>query len=204
MDATRITRKFEDAQSALVLQASDLSLQTITQMVQAGAIEVSPQYQRRDRWKVTAQAQLIESFLINVPVPPVYLAEDDFGTYSVIDGKQRITAIANFLSGKFALTGLSKFQELNGLTFGELPPQLRNALSIRPYLRVVTLLRQTDEDLKYEVFTRLNTSGEPLLPQEIRNAVFRGRFNELLFSLSQDPFLREQMKIRTESETPYK
>ncbi|MBB6257996.1 hypothetical protein FHT05_002601 [Xanthomonas arboricola] len=204
MDAAKIAKKFEKAQSSLVLQASDLSLQTITQMVASNAIDVSPRYQRRDRWKEAAQSQLIESFLINVPVPPVYLAEDDFGTYSVIDGKQRITAIHRFLTGGFKLDGLTNFPELNGLAFADLPAQLRNALSIRPYLRVVTLLRQTDQELKYEVFTRLNTSGEPLLPQEIRNAVYRGNFNELLFNLSRSQFLREQMKIKNETETPYK
>ncbi|WP_295926217.1 DUF262 domain-containing protein [uncultured Xanthomonas sp.] len=204
MDAANIAKKFERAQSSLVLQASDLSLQTITQMVENDAVDISPRYQRRDRWKEAAQSQLIESFLINVPVPPVYLAEDDFGTYSVIDGKQRITAIYRFLTGKFDLDGLTNFPELNGLSFATLPAQLRNALSIRPYLRVVTLLRQTDQELKYEVFTRLNTSGEPLLPQEIRNAVYRGNFNDLLFTLSRSEFLRKQMKIKNETETPYK
>lgn len=201
---TKIVQKFEASQNALVLQASDLSLQTIAQMVQSKAIDVSPKYQRRERWKPLAQAELIESFLINVPIPPVYLAEDDFGTYSVIDGKQRITTIHRFLYDQFALDGLLKFPEVNGFKFSELPPELANALRIRPYLRVVTLLKQTDPELKYEVFTRLNTGGEPLLPQEIRNALYRGSFNDLLFELADNPFLHRQMKIATKKETPYK
>jgi hypothetical protein len=85
--AANVVKKFEDSQDALVLQSSDLSLETIAQMVDSGAIDLAPKYQRRDRWKAQAQSELIESFLLNVPVPPVYLAEDDFGTYSVIDGK---------------------------------------------------------------------------------------------------------------------
>ena len=204
MDNIKIAKKFEDAQNALVLQASDLSLETIAQMVDTGAIEVSPKYQRRERWKQSAQSELVESFLINVPVPPVYLAEDDFGTYSVIDGKQRITTIHRYLREKFRLEELTKFPEVNGLKFSELPTQLRNALSIRPYLRVVTLLKQTDPELKYEVFTRLNTGGEPLLPQEIRNALYRGNLNDLLFDLAKNGFIRQQLKIKTEKETPYK
>ena len=150
-----IVKKFEAAQDSLVLQSSDLSLETIAQMVDSGAIDVSPHYQRRERWKHAAQAELIESFLLNVPVPPVYLAEDDFGTYSVIDGKQRITAIHDFLRNQYALVKLNRFPEVNGLKFDELPKSLRNALSIRPYIRVVTLLKQTNPELKYEVFTRL-------------------------------------------------
>jgi hypothetical protein len=204
MNTKNIIKKFESAQDALVLQASDLSLETIAQMVDSKAIEVSPRYQRRDRWSAAAQAELIESFLLNVPVPPVYLAEEDFGTYSVIDGKQRITTIRGFMRDEFALEKLQKFSDVNGLKFSMLPKQLQNALSIRPYVRVVTLLKQTDPQLKYEVFTRLNTGGEPLLPQEIRNALYRGKFNDLLFTLGENNFLRSQLKIKTKNETPYR
>jgi hypothetical protein len=204
MNSAKVIEKFETAQNALVLQSSDLSLETIAQMVDSHAIDVAPKYQRRERWKQHAQSELIESFLLNVPVPPVYLSEDEFGTYSVIDGKQRITTIHKFLRNGFALGDLSKFPEVNGATFTDLPKPLQNALSIRPYLRVVTLLKQTDPQLKYEVFTRLNTGGEPLLPQEIRNALYRGSFNDLLFELGETNFLREQLKIKTMRETSYK
>lgn len=198
-----IIKRFVEAQNSLVLQSSDLSLETIAAMVESEAIDVSPQYQRRERWKPESQAKLIESFLLNVPVPPVYLAEDDFGTYSVIDGKQRITAIHRFLRNKLTLENLEGFTEVNGLKFKDLPKPLNNALSIRPYLRVVTLLKQTDPELKYEVFTRLNTGGHPLLPQEIRNALYRGPLNDLLFELGESEFLRQQLKIFTQKESAY-
>jgi len=168
-------------------------------MAEAGSIDLEPHYQRRDRWKREKQSALIESFILNVPVPPVYLSEDDFGKYSVIDGKQRITTIRNFLSGKLKLTGLKKFQELENHTFTQLPKEIQNALSVRPYLRVITLLKQTDPQLKYEVFLRLNTGGERLLPQEIRNVAFSGSLNDLLFKLSVSDFLHERMKIKDES-----
>ena len=198
-----IVKRFVEAQNSLVLQSSDLSLETIAAMVESEAIDVSPQYQRRERWKPESQAKLIESFLLNVPVPPVYLAEDDFGTYSVIDGKQRITAIHRFLRNKLTLENLEGFTEVNGLKFKDLPKPLNNALSIRPYLRVVTLLKQTDPELKYEVFTRLNTGGHPLLAQEIRNALYRGPLNDLLFELGESEFLRQQLKIFTQKESAY-
>lgn len=200
----KIIKSFEWSQDALVLQSSDLSLETIAQMVHNSAIDLEPRYQRRDRWTDEDRSELIESFLLNVPVPPVYLAEDDFGTYSVIDGKQRITAIYKFMRNQLTLQKLNRFTDLNGLTFDGLPKPLRNALSIRPYIRVVTLLKQTNPDLKYEVFTRLNTGGQPLLPQEIRNALYRGPLNDLLFQLAKDEaFLRKQLKIITEKESAF-
>ena len=90
-------------------------------MVEGGAFDSAPQFRRRDRWTPSKQAALIESFLFNIPIPPIYLAEDDLGTYSVIDGKQRITAITTFLSDDLPLRGMTKFPELDGHEFSDLP-----------------------------------------------------------------------------------
>jgi hypothetical protein len=132
------------------------------------------------------------------------LSEDDYGVYSVIDGKQRITAICEFLSNNLQLKELKKFAELNGCRFNDLPLQIQNALSIRPYIRVITLLRQSNKELKYEVFLRLNTGGEILKPQEIRNVAYSGRLNNALFELSENEFLRQKMKITSDKSNSYR
>lgn len=163
-------------------------------MVDSFSIDIRPKYQRRERWDEEKESGLIESFLLNIPVPPIYLAEDEYGTYSVIDGKQRVTAINKFLRNELKLKSLDKFKDLEGYTFSALPTSLSNALKIRPYLRVVTLLRQSDSELKHEVFLRLNKAGVPLNSQEIRNVAFRGEFNDLLFDLSSKPYLSKQLK----------
>lgn len=199
MEVKKITDKFDKAQDSLVLQQSDLSLQSVFDMVNSESIDISPKYQRRERWNDMKDSGLIESFLLNIPVPPIYLAEDEYGVYSVIDGKQRVTAIYKFLKGDLKLSDLEKFTELEGLTFNQLPLALSNALKIRPYLRVVTLLRQSDPDLKHEVFLRLNKAGVALNAQEIRNVAFRGKFNDMLFDLSEMPYLRTQLKATKDS-----
>jgi len=191
-----VLKRFLEAQDRLVFQAADLSLGTISGMVQKGAIDVSPKYQRRERWSIEKQSALIESFLLNVPVPPIYLAEDAFGRYSVVDGKQRITAIHRFMTNGLALTRLEQFHEVEGRRYTDLPTDLQNALDVRPYLRVVTLLKQSDPTLKFEVFTRLNRGGESMEPQELRNVAFRGELNDLIFDLAKNPFLARQLKIR--------
>jgi len=191
-----VVSRFLEAQDRLVIQASDLSLETIAEMVEKGSIDIGPVFQRRERWKREKQSALIESFLLNVPVPPIYLSEDDFGTYSVIDGKQRIMSIHGFMRGELELRGLKEFHSIEGMRFRELPPQMQNALRVRPYLRAVTLLKQSDPELKYEVFTRLNTGGEPLNAQEIRNVAFRGPLNNLIYELADTQFLQQQLKIR--------
>lgn len=198
-----IVERFRGAQDRLVLQAADLSVASVASMVTAGAVDLEPAFQRRSRWSTEKQSALIESFLINVPVPPVYLSEMEFGRYAVVDGKQRITAMHAFMEGALPLVGMKSFPRLEGMQFDDLPAELQNALSIRPYVRVVTLLRQTDPALKYEVFIRLNRGGERMEAQEIRNVAFRGPLNDRIYEAAAHPFLRDRLKIRGPRSSAY-
>ena len=132
----------------------------------------------------------------------MYLAEEG-GRYAVIDGRQRLTAIREFFNDSLTLTGTQEMLGLRGHTFSTLPQQMRDGLSMRP-LRTVTLLGQTDPESKYLVFHRLNTAGEVLNQQEIRNVVYRGPLNDLLFELAESPFLRDQLKIRDDDSAAYR
>ena len=193
--ASEIEKRFEKSQNDLVLQTSDFSLQGLKEMVDSQVIDLSPKYQRRERWEIERQSELIESFLLNVPVPPIYLAEEDYGIYSIIDGKQRITAVSDYLNNGFPLRKLEEFSDLNGARFRDLPRTLQNALKVRPYLRVITLLKQSHPRLKYEVFIRLNRGGIQLNNQEIRNVAFRGALNDQIYAASEHILLRSALKI---------
>ncbi|SES41050.1 Protein of unknown function DUF262 [Tranquillimonas rosea] len=199
-----LAARFNKAQSELVTQTADLPLGTLAQMVEEGSIDLTPGFQRRERWKPEHQSALIESFLLNVPVPPIYLAEEVDGRYTAIDGKQRLKAISDFIYGRFRLTGLDNLVQAEGRTFEDLPGEILNALRLRPYLRVVTLLKQTDDRLKYEVFLRLNRGGESLNQQEIRNVAFRGPLNDEIYKASENAFLRQQLKIGSDKSQAYR
>jgi len=196
---------FVNAQQAAVLEIADQGLISLAQLVESRAIDVAPSFQRRDRWDAGKQSLLIESFLTNIPVPPVYLAEDvaQLGSYAVIDGKQRLTAISLFFSDKLVLRGLRRLERLNGLKYSQLPIEIRNPLGMKN-LRITTLLRQSSEDLKHEVFLRLNTGGEILNAQEIRNVAYRGPLNDLIYQLAEDEFLRKQFKVVPPSSQSYR
>lgn len=203
-DDPRIAAYIE-AQQAAVLEVADQGLLTLASLVQSGAIDISPTFQRRDRWGSEQQSRLIESFLVNIPVPPVYLAEDiaRLGSYAVIDGKQRLTSIAAFFAGKLTLRGLTRLTGLNGCRYSTLPDGIRIPLGMKS-LRVTTLLRQSEEEFKHEVFLRLNTGGEVLNPQEIRNVAYRGPLNDLVYTLAEDEFLRAQFKVHPPSSPAYR
>jgi hypothetical protein len=199
-----ILSRFKTAQEQLVLQTADLPLATLADMVETRTIDLDPNFQRRERWSHDKQSALIESFILNVPVPPIYLSEDEYGKYTAIDGKQRLRTICDYLYGRFKLRNLEGFREIEGLSFNELPDPIRNALRIRPFLRVVTLLKQSNAELKYEVFTRLNRGGETLNPQELRNVVFRGPLNDVIYQLADTDFLRSRLKIRNNASSAFR
>ncbi|HEX8472603.1 MAG TPA: DUF262 domain-containing protein [Pyrinomonadaceae bacterium] len=187
---------WEQKQRELIVSVVDYNLSTLADLVSNRTIDTSPRFQRRFRWDQKRQSTLIESFLMNVPVPPIFLNEDEYGKYSVIDGKQRLTAITDFLAGRLELSGLEIYKELNGKTFSDLPPKLQSVMRTRPTLRATIILRQSDPDIKYEVFHRLNTGGVKLNPQEIRNSAFPGPFNDLLWELSDSKHFHQLLGIK--------
>ncbi len=186
---------WKDKQKELVTSVVDYNLSTIADLVTSESIDLSPRYQRRFRWSSDRQSRLIESFLMNVPVPPIFLNEDEYGEYSIIDGKQRITAIVEFFRGRLRLEKLEVFQDLNGKTIDDMPTKLRRVLETRPNLRTIIILRQSDPDIKFEVFRRLNTGGVRLNAQEIRNSAFPGPFNDIIFELSEHKLFHQLLGI---------
>lgn len=192
-------------QRELVTASVDYNLSTLQSLTVDNIIDLSPSFQRRDRWDVKRQSKLIESFLINVPIPPIFLNEDDLGTYSIIDGKQRLTAITSFLDDKFKLTGLEIFSDVNDRRFSDLPRQLQVVLKTRPTIRAIIILKQSDPDVKNEVFQRLNTGGAVANPQEIRNNAYAGPLNELVMRLAESASFHRELNIKSkETSSIYK
>ena len=93
--------------------------------------KLDPEYQRRHRWSIERKSRLIESFLMNVPVPPVFLYERDLARFEVMDGRQRLTALSDFYADKFPLTGLQYWSDLDGRKYSDLPSKVRDGIDRR-------------------------------------------------------------------------
>lgn len=162
--------------------------------------KLDPEYQRRHRWSVERKSRLIESFLMNVPVPPVFLYERDLARFEVMDGRQRLTALSDFYADRFALTGLQYWSDLDGRTYSKLPSKVRDGID-RRYISSIILLKETaatEEQaamLKKMVFERLNSGGVKLGSQETRNAVYDGPLNKLCLELSENELFRRMWGI---------
>ncbi|OJH42434.1 DUF262 domain-containing protein [Cystobacter ferrugineus] len=154
-------------------------------------INLRPEFQRRDRWSDDKRSRFIESVIMNVPVPPVFLGEEKLGKYVVLDGRQRLTAAYKFLSNELRLEGLKIWTEVNGLTYAEIKKKGFAATIERRFLSAILLTHESSPEVKYEVFDRLNTGGVIAEQMEVRNAIFPGPFNTMLHELSEDRTFRQ-------------
>jgi hypothetical protein len=179
-------KKYKAQMRQIVTQKLDLPISTLPAMLQ-DQIKLNPEFQRRDRWDEQRQSRLIESLLMNVPIPPVFLGEDDYGYYVVLDGRQRLTAIQSFLNNTLVLRDLVVWEDLNGLRFNDLVKRGLDKHLTRRFIAAVALLKESSPVIKYDVFDRLNTGGVKANEMEIRNAVFRGKFTDMLHRLSRLP-----------------
>lgn len=186
----------------VIYQTNNFLLPQIRDLITDGdGVNLRPEYQRRLRWSNQQKSLLIESLLLNVPVPPVFFYENELARYEVMDGQQRLNAIKEFLNNEFSLRGLQIISSLNGKTYTKLPPKVKRSLD-RASISAIVLLQESQGKIKkagssrfYElrrfVFERLNTGGKRLSAQEIRNAIYGGHFNDLIVELSRhDTFTR--------------
>jgi hypothetical protein len=177
----------------VLIQQYDYAVRTLVDMVLEGDLVLNPDYQRLYRWAPEKASRFVESILLNIPVPVVYFAEEADGTFSVIDGQQRLTSILNFIKPEageeLSLSGLKLRPEINGKFFGELDRADKSAITKRP-IRCIVVLNESDQALKFEVFERLNTGSSSLTEQEVRNSIYNGNFNDLIKELAlNDQFL---------------
>jgi hypothetical protein len=161
----------------------DLPMYGLKNQIEA-QIDLKPNFQRRNRWTNKDRSRFIESIIMNVPVPPVFLGEENYGKYVVLDGRQRLTAAYRFLSNDLVLEGLKIWNELNGKTYKQIQERGFAATIERRFLPGILLSKESSPEVKYEVFDRLNTGGIKANPMEVRNAVFPGDFNRLLHEAS--------------------
>jgi hypothetical protein len=199
----QINDKYRKGEMRIVTEQGRINLDSIVTLLESkqngkSKYILNPEYQRRKRWTNQQKSLLIESFIINVPIPPI-------SVYEVMDGLQRLTAIYDFYKERFALEGLEYWQELEGRKYSQLPENVKAGID-RRYLSSIILLEETAknkaeaENLKQIVFERLNSGGEKLTPQETRNALYSGHFNQMCVKSAENKCFRKMWNFPLEEE----
>lgn len=189
-----INAKYAKGDVRIVTEQARYPLSSIVTMLQSGNYDLNPEFQRRHRWSKEQKSRLIESLIMNVPIPPIFLYEDKYSHYEVMDGLQRLTAIKEFYKNELVLQGLQEWPELNGKKYIELPDQVAKGID-RRYLSSIILLQETAkapeeaQRLKQLVFERINSGGVKLGDQESRNAIYDGPLNKLCIRLARNIYL---------------
>lgn len=195
-----INEKYDKGYSRVVTENGSYKVALIKDTFSKLNYNLHPEYQRRITWNTKKRSKLIESLIINIPIPPIFLYEYDYDKYEIMDGLQRICTIIDFYENKFKLTGLEEWSELNGKNYKSLPDKIKEGID-RRHLQVITLLKESAsnperaEKIKRLVFERLNTGGVKLQGQEIRNAIYNGNGNKLCFILSENSLFRTLWNI---------
>jgi hypothetical protein len=183
-------------------QRLDLSFNELLDMYETGELNIQPEYQRLLQWSTGTQSRFIESLLLEMPVPPIYVIEEDDGKYLLIDGLQRISSYLHLrgsleaphldppvrLKEKLKLRDCDIVKELNGKTFDDLGTALQIRLK-RAFVGVEVVRKGSDPRFKYHMFKRLNTGGQLLSDQQIRNCTIRlldPKFNDFIIALSNE------------------
>ena len=184
-------------------QNAEYDLETLIKRIKSKTIKLDPDYQRRHRWSNETSSRLIESIILNIPIPVIFISQDvdvddeisDAGSrYTVIDGQQRLTAIYDFMTNAICLEGLETLPELNGAYHKDLPPFLTRRLEERT-IKCLRIDSTVDAQVKFDIFERLNTGSIKLESQELRNVTARGPFNDKVKSLAKSKEFRRLIQV---------
>lgn len=170
------------SQRRLITSSADFSVDTLVSMLRDRAL-VIPRFQRKYIWSERKASRLIESLVLQCPIPVVYLNRREDEILEVVDGNQRVTSLKRFIDGNFSLSGLTAYPELAGQEFDQLDMKLRRQIKNRT-IRCVIIEPESNPKIKFDVFERLNSGSTPLSPQELRHGLYFGPFVEMLGSLA--------------------
>ncbi len=177
------------------IEQAQYSIYELKRRYDRGRICLDPDFQRNDVWSKKQKSELIESVIMGIPLPIIYLAENADGRLIVVDGRQRLTTFFEFLDNKFRLRDLKILKQINGMNFSDLDESIqfsRYVTTIEDTQLVVQIIKYPTKDrVRFDIFDRVNRGGTPLNKQEMRNALYQGNATKLLKHLSEsESFLK--------------
>ncbi len=172
--------QIQAARRRVVSDGYDMSVGELISLYKEHELVINPIYQRYFRWDESQKTRFIESLLLGIPTPPIFVFQQPGGTWELIDGLQRISTVLEFVGilkdsdgeavSSSSLEGTNLVPGLAGIEWQSLPIPQRLDLK-RSRMRVEILKKESDEEAKFELFQRLNTGGSHLSAQEVRNCV---------------------------------
>lgn len=190
----------QEGRNKIFTNQGDPEIDSLYNKWKRGKLVIQPDFQRQFVWDAAKSSRLIESSLLDIPLPVIYISQENDGKEYVIDGQQRLTSFFSFIDGSFPdgvdfrLSSLKVFSELNRKKFADLIESYQDKVRYCK-IRTITFRKESDPNLKFEIFERLNTGSVSLNDQELRNCIYRGPYNLLLREMAFDPEFMSLMGI---------
>ncbi len=212
MDTEKLKEQVEHQRNLLNTDRLDVSFGELMSMYERKEIIIKPAFQRYFRWDDEQKTRFIESLLLGIPIPPIFVAETTDGVWELVDGLQRVSTVLSFFGvlktedeginkkNDWSLIEGERVEALEGFTYETIPNQFRLNIK-RATCRVEILRWNSNYDMRFELFNRLNTGGSPLTTQEIRNCIYRdisSDFNDFLKKIASDQNFRELIDLSNE------
>lgn len=200
-----LIKEIDEKKKEIFTDGYPMSIGEVISLYKEGALDVHPEFQRFFRWSISQKSKLIESILLGIPIPSIFVSQRRDGVWDVVDGQQRLSTILEFVGElkdkngnklpHSVLVETSYLPSLNGMTFKDGSEELRFEQDLqfifkREKLDFKIVKRESDDNIKYELFQRLNTLGSKLSDQEVRNCLLvmiNPDFYDWLLSLAQHP-----------------
>lgn len=185
-----IEKEIQDQQRNISYDTKEYTVEIIVKKYQDGLENDDneffvPDYQREFVWDDVRQSRFIESLLMGLPIPYIFLAETSEGRYEIVDGSQRIRTLAAFVDDELKIKGLDKISEINGIKFSQLA-KARQRKFLNISLKMIVLSELTTEESKNDIFERINRGSDLLKEMEKRKGIYKGPFNDYIYSLAEN------------------
>ncbi|MBX7450102.1 DUF262 domain-containing protein [Mycolicibacterium sp. 3033] len=206
-DPRAMQKQLDDLRRKVDVDTYTITVRELLSMAEGRELHRAPTYQRKFRWDEETESRLIESLLLGLPVPNVFFATNEDGTWEVVDGLQRISTLIHFASkdksqqqeiakeSPLRLKGLRMLTEFDNLTFEELPSPVQLAFTKRG-IGVTALSDKSDPETRFDTFERLNRGAVALSDQEVRACLNEGPLNSLLRELATNPTFKQLIKLQ--------
>ncbi len=187
------------ANKKVLMEPKDITIFQYKRWYDQGRLNLNPDWQRAYIWRGKRPSLFIESLLMKLPIPVIFLARNENENYEVIDGVQRLTMAFNYVNNEFPLSNLNVFTDFNGKLFKELPVETQSAIEDSTITAFI-LSEKTSQDMLFTIFERINTGGVSLNEMEIRNCIFRGRLNDKIKDLCKNKDFLSSVNMKNASD----
>lgn len=195
-------KQIKELRKEINYDTRDYAIDFLVQQYRDDEFYIPDEYQRKYIWEDSHKNRFIESILLGLPIPFMFFSDTEDGRCEIIDGAQRTQTLEEFVDNDLVLTNLKKLTQLNGFKYQDLPEYFRRKFN-KTTMRIIVLSDDTTIEIRQEIFNRINTTGIPAKPSEIRRGSYAGPFMDFLKECTENSIFKKVCPVSKTSKKRY-